>query len=91
MPICEAIQEKRLLAFHYGDDDFIVVEPHCYGMTPSGGEILRAYQVSGDRTGWRDFTVFKMHQVRVLNDLFARPRPGYEKSPNIFQSVFCQL
>lgn len=44
--ICEAIKSKRTLSLNYGGGAR-VVEPHCYGVSRSGEELLRAYQTSG--------------------------------------------
>jgi hypothetical protein len=44
--IIEAIENKNLVEFNY-DGELRVIEPHCYGLSKKGIEVLRAYQVDG--------------------------------------------
>ena len=55
--IVAAIEQRRLLKLLYSVGSRIV-EPHVYGLTGCGKELLRCYQVAGEsasreRTGWK--------------------------------------
>ena len=44
--LCGAIQGKKMVNFYY-DGGYRLAEPHCYGVSKDGNELLRAYQISG--------------------------------------------
>ena len=93
--ICSAIKEKKLLRFLY-DDGLRIVEPHCYGESTAGNDILRAYQVrgistSGNPTGWRIFDTSKIVGVTVLDDTFDKTRRGYNPHDLAMTLIYCRL
>jgi hypothetical protein len=76
-----AIRGRRLLMFGYGAG-VRLVEPHAYGVTAAGHELLSAWMRPGySRTdpegGWRMYRLDGMHHVQALPAEFAGPRDGY--------------
>jgi hypothetical protein len=82
--ICKAIEEQRVIEFHY-DGLLRKVEPFCHGTSKRGKESLRGYQIGGASNSrnvpfWRLFTVAKMRGLSITNEHFTGSRPGY--NPN---------
>jgi hypothetical protein len=75
--ICQAIQDRRLVAFRLDGCDRIA-EPHDYGLT-GGQRNLFFYQVggasrSGRPLGWRWAALPKIQGLRLLAEGFDGPR-----------------
>lgn len=93
--LCTAIAERRLLMFGYGGM-VRVVEPHAYGRSAEGNELLSAWMRPGwSRTdpqgGWRMYRVDQLELTQMLPETFDGPRPDFNAAePNIAE-VFCQL
>jgi hypothetical protein len=82
--ICQAIQENRVIEFHY-DGHYRKVEPYCHGTSKRGKESVRGYQVAGGSNSrsipfWRLFTVAKVRDLSLTDETFQGNRPGY--NPN---------
>ena len=93
--ICEAIQARRVVRFYYGGGHR-VVEPHCYGMSTAGHEVLRGYQTSGysesgESVGWKLFRVSEISGLEVTRETFAGARPGYNPNDSAMATIFCRL
>jgi hypothetical protein len=94
--ICDAIRNKRLIEFHY-EGHLRIVEPQILGKNKTGNMILSAWQVgghteSGSRLPWRDYQIVKFSKLKVLEEKFDGPRPGYVKGGGKkFMRVFCEL
>jgi len=94
--IINAIENRNLLRFYY-KDHLRVVEPHAYGKTSKGNEILRAYQVdgtsdSGSVPDWRLFSINKIERLTVLfDDTFLKPRIGYKSGDSAMDIIYCEL
>ncbi len=93
--ICAAIDGQRLLAFDY-EGWPRTVEPHAYGESPEGHELLRAFQVSSTAEpaallGWALFRVEAISGINVLDTVFAGPRPGYHRDDSDIRKIHCQL
>jgi hypothetical protein len=93
--ICEAIRARRLLMFGYGDS-VRVVEPHLYGASAAGHELLSAWMRPGQsrsdpQGGWRSFRVDQMRNVEALPETFSGARPGYNPREERMARVFCRL
>ena len=78
--IAAAIEQRRLLKLAYSAGSRIV-EPHVYGLTGSGKELLRCYQVVGEsasrhRAGWKLLRADRVTAVEVLDIRFLL-RAGY--------------
>lgn len=93
--ICTAIQERKLLSVYY-DGEYRRVEPHVYGLSAKGNELLRVYQVEGySESGaviyWKLLDVSKLSVITVLPEQFPGPRPDYNPEDPAIKSIFCQL
>ena len=40
--ICDAIENQFVIEFYY-EREIRIVEPHCYGVSSKGNEIIRGY------------------------------------------------
>ncbi len=93
--ICAAIDGHRLLAFDY-EGLPRTVEPHAYGESPEGHELLRAFQVSSGAEsvaflGWELFRVDAIPGINILDAAFAGPRPDYHRDGPDIRIIYCQL
>lgn len=93
--VATAIREKRLLSFTY-DNHQRVVEPHCYGLTRTGKEAIRCYQVRGtgkDPHGspWHLMTMDKVGALQLLEETFATARDGYRRGDKGMATIYCEL
>jgi hypothetical protein len=80
--VCKAIQERRIVRFHY-EGGIRQVEPYAYGAAASGKELLIAYQIGGYSTpttppGWNLFEVSRMEGLIITNQVASGLRPGYQ-------------
>ena len=95
LTIIAALSEKRRLSFSY-DGHLRIVEPHCYGITKNGKEVIRCYQVGGIciRPGgdsWHLINVSNIQDIHILSDSFLVTRPGYKKGDEVMATIFVQL
>lgn len=93
--IINAIRNCEQLTFSY-DGLQRVVEPHTYGVTTTGKESLRAYQVqgghvSGHNQPWHLFTISKMIGLRSTGSKFQGSRQGYKRQDTAMQRIYAQL
>ena len=87
--ITRAIRSMSLLTFTY-DSKTRVVEPHAYGESDEGKNLLRAYQTN-DRPGWRLFREDEMRWIGAMSDTFRSARPGYNRDDAAMEKIFQQL
>jgi len=78
--IAAAIEQRRLLKLAYSAGSRIV-EPHVYGRSGDGRELLRCYQLAGEsasreRAGWKLLRAADIAVVEVLDIQFLL-RAGY--------------
>ena len=93
--ICDAIQGLNLIELHY-DGYGRVVEPHAYGSTSKGHDVLRAYQISGgsqsgQSRGWKLLRLDEAYSVNALGDTFQGSRNGYRRNDSAMSTIYCQL
>jgi hypothetical protein len=94
--IISAIKNKQTLSFTY-DGHHRVVEPHTYGLTTTGKESLRAYQVQGgyasshNNEPWHLFTLSKMIGLQCTGNGFDGARNGYKREDSAMQQIYAQL
>jgi hypothetical protein len=93
--IVNAIKGKNYLKFNYEGYERIV-EPHTYGVSTKGNELLRAYQTeggsnSGNVPGWKLFKYLEMNLLETLDNTFHNPRPGYKKGDSVMQTIYEEL
>lgn len=95
--ICVGIESRRLLSLSFESWSH-VVEPHAYGQSVDGPEVLRAFQVSGEgegedgsAVGWQLYHVDRISSIDVLDATFLGVRPGYRRNDPSFRALYCQL
>ncbi len=93
--IMTAIKNKSILEFYY-KGHIRIVEPHAYGITSKGNELLRAYQIDGTSdTGkvpdWRLFSVNKIENLSTTQDKFRNTRPGYKTGDSAIDEIYCEI
>jgi hypothetical protein len=88
--LVSAIEQKRRLRLRY-DTRMRLVEPQCYGIGTSGSELLRVHQLRGGEAREPLFTVSKITDLEVLDEVFVRPGPNYKKDDSAMKIIFAQL
>ena len=93
--LCDAITQRMLVMFEYGDL-IRVVEPHRFGVNSAGhamlsGWLRAGYSRSDAAGGWRSYLVRDIRSLQVLTAPFAAPRPGYAPHDPRMREVYCQL
>lgn len=92
--ICAAIRGRRLLMFAYGDQ-LRVVEPHAYGLSRAGNELLSAWMRPGlsrvdPEGGWRTYRVEHLEALQPLDEIFT-PQPDYNPEDDRWAEVLCRV
>ena len=93
--LCEAITQRLLVMFEYGDL-IRVVEPHRFGVNSAGhatlsGWLRAGYSRSDTAGGWRSYLVSDIRSLQVLAAPFAAARiPAAPHDPRM-REVYCQL
>lgn len=92
MQLVKAILERRVLLIDY-DGHSRSIEPHAYGMTFDGKELLRAYQTSirSEMQGWRLFDLSRGYELQQTFQKFAGARLGFEPRDNAMEQIYAEL
>jgi len=85
-----AIKHKQRLRFVYNRKPRLV-EPQCYGIGTSGNELLRVHQLQGGKQREPLFTVSKIVDLELLDEVFDRPGPNYKRNDSAMKTIFAQL
>ena len=92
--IVDAIRTKKVLSLTY-DGIARVVEPHAYGVSSTGSELLRCYQIGGGHkeTGhnWDMLTVSKIIGLAATGATFSSAREGYRRGDKKMARVYVEL
>jgi hypothetical protein len=93
--IIAAIRERRLLKFVYHGQERLV-EPQTYGLSTTGGEVLRALQISGGSASGPSrlaklFAVEKISKLRLTDETFAQALPAHNPADSAMTEVFATL
>ena len=95
--IVDAIRNRKVLSLTY-EGIARTVEPHAYGVTTTGNEVLRCYQVEGvhrNKTGkphdWDLLIVLKIHGLSAPGTTFSSARPGYKKGDKAMTTIYAEL
>lgn len=93
--ISQAIHNKIRLSFSY-DGLRRIVEPHAYGMTSKGNEVLRCFQVNGGHNSpnphnWELLSASKIFGLSLTEEHFSSARPGYKRGDKAMSTIFAQL
>lgn len=91
----DAVKNMKIIEFSY-DGRNRTAEPHCYGISKTGNEVIRAYQTSGSSNsgkdiGWHLFTISKIRFLSVTENSFSSTRPLYSKDDKDMTTIFEQL
>jgi hypothetical protein len=93
--IVNAIKNRERLSLVY-DGIRREVEPHAYGVSSKGNEILRCFQVSGGHNSerahdWNLLTVSKITGLATTGVNFAGPRPDYRRGDKAMVRIYQEL
>ena len=88
--LVNAIEHKQRLRCVY-DHMPRLIEPQCYGIGTRGTELLHVHQLRGGPQREPLFTVSKIVDLELLNDVFDRPGPNYKKNDSAMKTIFAQL
>ncbi|MHA1439758.1 MAG: hypothetical protein ACTSPD_19595 [Promethearchaeota archaeon] len=93
--ICIAIENRRIISFNY-DGGNRVVEPYCYGISSTGEELLRSFQIRGfsrsrNPSGWKLFKISKITKLTITDDKFEKNRPKYNPKDPAMKRIFCKV
>jgi len=89
--LVRAIRDRRRVAFTYHDRPR-TAEPQCHGIGTKGTELLRAHVLAANRAlPAALFDVEQMVDLRVLDETFDRPGPGYRRDDSAMPTIFAQL
>ena len=90
-----AILDRQVVHLRY-DWGHRVVEPHVYGLTQDGQELLRAFQTGGASEshrpyGWKLFRADEIENVHLPGQRFKGPRRGYKRKDPAISRIYAQL
>lgn len=93
--IVTAIEQTNVLSLTY-DGIPREVEPHAYGVSKGGNELLRCYQISGRHNSEKphDWELFSVSQIMSLVNTgatFAGPRPDYKRGDKAMAVIYREL
>lgn len=92
--IKEAIKNMQLIEFNY-DGGKRTVEPHCYGQSTKGNDVIRAFQVGGysssGKMSWKLYDLSKASSLTLLEEKFDSPRTGYKRGDSAMDIIYAQL
>ena len=93
--ICDIIRNRCILKFTY-DGHPRTVEPHAYGLSRTGKEVIRCYQTGGTSRShkvpaWRMMAVARIKFLIVTEEHFEGERDGYKRGDKGMSTIFCEL
>jgi hypothetical protein len=93
--IISAIQNRRELSLNYRGASR-VVQPHAYGISTAGHEVLRCYQVSGSHTSdkphdWDLLLVDGISALCETGNTFENNAPDYRRGDKAMSTIYAEL
>ena len=93
--IKSAIENKKVIEFYY-KDNLRIVEPFVYGISRTGKESLRAFQVAGtsadsNSVSWKLFTIEKLSNLIVKEESFVGDRELYNPDDSVITTIFARV
>lgn len=93
--IITAIRRQEVLSLTY-DGIPREVEPHAYGISNKGNELLCCYQVSGGHNAerpheWELLAVSKISALATTGTRFSGPRPDYKRGDKAMATIYQEL
>lgn len=92
--IKQAIDQRYMLRISYGGEER-TVEPYTYGVTSTGKEALRCFQVeggsaSGNEEGWKLFSIDKIDSIVILGKKFEI-HDQYRMNDKVMREIYSQV
>ena len=92
--LCALISTRAIITFTYDGGGERRAEPHSYGVSSAGNDVLRAYQlegasVSGKPRGWKLFEVAKIGKLTDTGTQFAGARDDFDPADKQMRSIYC--
>lgn len=92
--IIDAIRNRKVLTFTY-NGIARVVEPHAVGVSRTGNDALRCYQIQGGHITpgheWDFCDLSQISAMRETGDVFAGARPGYRPGDKHMTRIYAEL
>lgn len=90
--IARAVREHRVVVFLY-DGLLRTVEPHAYGQSSAGHELISGFQTAGfssssEQPGWRLFRVDRMSAFAPTPYTFEHTRTGFNPQHPLLALLF---
>lgn len=91
-----AVEKRRVVTFVYRGHPR-VVQPAAVGFRFSTlNRLMRGYQVGGSSSSrrlpdWRVFTIAKMRQLVITDEVFGEDPPGYRRGDRSMSRIYAQL
>ena len=98
--LCSAISSLNRVQFYYTGDaapGYRTVEPHMVAYNSTDHLVLSAWFLGGasesqEGQWWREYLLSEICNVRILQEKFAGPRPGYRQDGGkTFRNVQCAV
>jgi hypothetical protein len=92
---CDAIAKRRRVQVNY-DGYSRVVEIHACGVSKTGHEVARVWQVRGgsvhnEPVGWKLLRLDETLGAVLINEDSSAPRPGYQRGDRAMHRIFCEV
>ena len=93
--IKEAIEQKKILEFYY-KDELRIVEPFVHGISTTGKESLRGFQIGGTSSdsesfGWKLFSVEKIRSLETKNQSYNGIRDNYNPNDSVMNHIYARV
>ena len=92
--IIDAIQNQNLIEIVY-EDQWLLVQPYCYGATVNNSECLIAFIVDADASeaisNWNNYDLTKIDEMNVLKATFYNPGNSYEDWITQMEEIYAKL
>ena len=93
--LSKAIGARLLVRFCYNSKTYIV-EPHLLGRNSAAQDCLSAWLKESDANqelapGWHCFLLEEIKELKLLNQNFNKPRPGYDPYDNTMNRIYYRI
>lgn len=90
----DAIRNRRYISFTYKGIARLV-QPTAVGVSRAGNEVLRCFQTKGahntDGHDWNLCTLVELSGLRVTEEKFDAPPPGYSRGDKGMIKIYAEL
>ena len=91
--IIEAIENQNIIEFNY-EGELRIVEPHCYGVSKAGNDVIRAFQIDGysssNKMWWKVYKVNKMQNIDIQKNNFS-VRKDYKRGDKDMVKIYKEI